>query len=317
CVVTASLGCWIYTVALHDALPIFSGLETSLDAIAAQNPWPGTVVLHRLNRTEYATAVQDILGVKVEKKDLLPRDDEGNGFDNAARVLSVSPSFIEQYMLAAREVSVQAVGKPTALPAGRVYPADPGAMQGIHRDGLPLGTRGGMVVEHHFPADGEYEFTVAGLVGGGYVWGVMDENTLIITVNDEKIFEARLGDREDLRAIDIDQAVGISAIDDRFKNIRYFVPAGTHRVGIAFVQRSGATQIESLHGFNPVDGMGFLVQGVSGGPRISNVTIRGPYNPSGVSNTTSREKIFTCYPQSVSEERACAEQILSSIARQA
>src|SRR5690606_42133413 len=84
CVVTASLGCWIYTVALHDALPIFSGLETSLDAIASENPWPGTVVLHRLNRTEYATAVQDILGVKVEKKDLLPRDDEGNGFDNAA-----------------------------------------------------------------------------------------------------------------------------------------------------------------------------------------------------------------------------------------
>jgi len=294
-----------------------AALEASLDSIAAQNPNPGTVVLHRLNRTEYATAVEDLLGVKVNASDLLPRDDRGSGFDNIARVLSVSPSFVEQYMLAAREVSVLAVGDPDASPTGRVYPGDPGNMQNAHRDGLPLGTRGGMLIEHHFPADGEYEFTVAGLVGGGYVWGVMDENTLIITVDDERIFEGKLGDREDLRAIDIEQAVGISAIDDRFKNIRHFVPAGTHRVGISYVQRSAAAQIETLHGFNPVDGMGFLVQGVSGGPRISNVTIRGPFNPSGVSNTASREKIFSCYPQQVSEERACAEQILSNIAHKA
>lgn len=296
---------------------LVGALEDSLDAIAAENPYPGTVVLHRLNRTEYATAVEEILGVKVEARDLLPRDDAGHGFDNSARVLSVSPSFIEQYMLAAREVSVQAVGKPNALPTGRVYSGDEGAGQNAHRDGLPLGTRGGMVIEHHFPADGEYDFTVAGLVGGGYVWGVMDENTLIITVDDEKIFAAEVGDRDDLRAVDIEQATGIAAIEERFKNIRHFVPAGTHRVGISFIQRSSAAQIETLHGFNPVDGMGFLVQGVSGGPRISNVTISGPFNPTGVSNTASRDTIFSCYPQAVSEERACAEQILSTIARKA
>jgi hypothetical protein len=292
-------------------------LESSLDAVAALQPHPGSKGLHRLNRTEYATAVEELLGVKVNASDLLPRDDEASGFDNAASVLKVSPSFLEQYMLAAREVSILAVGDPDAATTGRVYSGDPGASQNAHRDGLPLGTRGGMLVEHHFPADGEYEFTVSGLVGGGYVWGVMDENTLIITINDEKIFEGKVGDREDLRAVDIDQAVGIGAIDERFKNIRHFVPAGTHKVGVSFIQRSAAVQLEPLHGFVPVDGMAVLVQGVSGGPRISNVGIRGPYNPVGVSDTASRRKLFTCYPRAVSEERACAEQILGSIARKA
>jgi hypothetical protein len=292
-------------------------LENSLDAVAAQKPNPGTVVLHRLNRTEYATAVEEILGVKVVADDLLPRDDEGSGFDNAANILKVSPSFLEQYMLAAREVSVLAIGKANAATTGRVYPGDPASAQNTHRDGLPLGTRGGMVVEHNFPADGEYEFTVSGLVGGGYVWGVMDENTLIITIDDEKIFEAKLGDREDLRAIDIDQAIGIGAIDDRFKNIRHFVPAGVHRVGVSFIARSAAAQIETLHGFVPVDGMATLVQGVSSGPRISNLGVRGPFNPIGVSSTQSREKIFTCYPQAITDERTCAREILSTIARKA
>lgn len=292
-------------------------LESSLDAIAAQQPYPGSKGLHRLNRREYETAVEELLGVKVNGSDLLPRDDEASGFDNAASVLKISPSFLEQYMLAAREVSILAVGDPDAATTGRVYPGDPGASQNVHRDGLPLGTRGGMVIEHHFPADGEYEFTVSGLVGGGYVWGVMDENTLIITINGEKIFEGSVGDRDDLDAVDIEQAVGITAIDERFKNIRHFVPAGTHQVGVSFIKRSDAVQLETLHGFVPVDGMAVLVQGVSGGPRISNVGIRGPYNPVGVSETESRRKIFTCYPREISEERACAEQILGSLARKA
>lgn len=296
---------------------LITALETSLDAVAAENPQPGTVVLHRLNRTEYATAIEELLDIKVDASDLLPRDDEASGFDNSAKVLKVSPSFLEQYMLAAREVTVLAIGNPNAATTGRVYPGAPAASQNLHIDGLPLGTRGGMLIEHNFPSDGEYAFTVSGLIGGGYVWGVMDENTLIITIDDEKIFSATLGDREDLRAVDIDQAVGIAAIDERFKNIRHFVAAGTHRVGISFIARSAATQIETLHGFGPVDGMASLVQGVSGGPRITNVTIQGPFNPVGVSDTASRNKIFTCYPQALEEELLCAREIISSIARKA
>jgi hypothetical protein len=299
----------------RDAL--IAALGHSLDAAVAQNPQHGSVVLHRLNRTEYANAIRDILGVEVDPSDLLPRDDEASGFDNMANVLKVSPSFLEQYVLAAREVSMLALGNRNALPTGRVYPGAPEASQNRHIEGLPLGTRGGMLVEHHFPADGEYEFSVAGLVGAGYVWGVMDENTLIITIDDERIFEAKLGDRADLRAVDIQQAEGVGAINDRFKNIRRFVTAGPHRVGVTFVARSSAEQIEPLHGFVPVDGMAVLVQGVSSGPRIDNITIRGPFNAAGVSSTPSRSKLFVCVPEIASEEAACATRIFANIARQA
>jgi hypothetical protein len=294
-----------------------AALESALDTAVAQNPKHGSVVLHRLNRTEYANAIRDILGVEIDPADLLPRDDESSGFDNIANVLKVSPSFLEQYVLAAREVSMLALGNKNALPTGRVYPGAPEASQNRHVDGLPLGTRGGMLVEHHFPADGEYEFSVAGLVGAGYVWGVMDENTLIITIDDQKIFEAKLGDRADLRAVDIQQAEGVGAINDRFKNIRRFVTAGPHRVGVTFVARSSAEQIEPLHGFVSVDGMAVLVQGVSGGPRMDNITIRGPFNAVGVSNTPSRSKLFVCVPEVASEEAACATRIFANVARQA
>jgi hypothetical protein len=296
---------------------VIAALGHSLDAAVAQNPQHGSVVLHRLNRTEYANAIRDILGVEIDPSDLLPRDDEASGFDNIANVLKVSPSFLEQYVLAAREVSMLALGNKNALPTGKVYPGAPEASQNRHIEGLPLGTRGGMLVEHNFPADGEYEFSVAGLVGAGYVWGVMDENTLIITIDDEKIFEAKLGDRADLRAVDIQQAEGVGAINDRFKNIRRFVPAGPHRVGVTFIARSSAEQIEPLHGFVPVDGMAVLVQGVSGGPRIDNITIRGPFNANGVSNTPSRSKLFVCVPEIASEEADCATRIFANVARQA
>ncbi len=292
-------------------------LEQSLDAIAATQPNPGSKMLHRLNRTEYANAIRDLLGISVNAADLLPRDDESSGFDNVASVLAVSPSFLEQYMLAAREVSVQALGRADAAPVSRVYPGAANASQNQHIDGLPLGTRGGMVVEHDFPADGEYEFSVSGLVGAGYVWGVMDENTLIITVDDDRIFSATVGGTEDLRAVDLKQAEGVGAINDRFKGIRSVVKAGRHRVGVSFIMRSSAETIEPLHGFVPVDGMAVLVQGVSGGPRIDNLTVSGPYNPIGVSTTTARERIFQCYPTQPSEELDCARRILTTIANQA
>ncbi len=292
-------------------------LEQSLDALAAAQPEPGSEMLHRLNRTEYANAVRDMLGLRINAADLLPRDVESSGFNNVASVLSVSPSFLEQYMLAAREVSVQALGRPQAASTSRVYPGAPNASQNQHIDGLPLGTRGGMVVEHDFPADGDYDFAVTGLVGAGYVWGVMDANNLIITIDDERIFQAKVGGKDDLRAVDLKQAEGVGAINERFRNIRHFVKAGTHRVGFSFIMRSSAETIEPLHGFVPVDGMAALVQGVSGGPRIDNVGISGPFHPQGVSSTASREKIFVCQPVQASEELACAHRILGNLAQQA
>lgn len=294
-------------------------MEASLDRGAVVNPNPGSVVLHRLNRREYANAVRELLDLEVDAEALLPRDDLSGGFDNVAEVLKVSPSFLEQYLAAAREVSVQAVGNPDARVTGRVYPGTLAAQQYVNRSGLPLGTRGGMYIDHYFPVDGEYETSITGLVGGGYVWGVADEYTLIVTVDGERVFQSQLGGKDDLRAIDVEQANGIGAIDARFRNIRFQAKAGTHRVGVTFKQKTAAEHLDTLHAFTPVSGMAQNHSGAafSDGPRFANVEIRGPLSREGVSETASRRKLFVCYPDTAAEEAPCARQILSRVAKRA
>jgi mono/diheme cytochrome c family protein len=296
---------------------IAATLEYSLDRHAAAEPNPGSKGLHRLNRPEYANAIRDILGLSVDVQSLLPRDDQSHGFDNIADVLKVSPAFFEQYLQAARQVSIQAVGNPGARATSRIYPGTLQAQQYLHLEGLPLGTRGGMLVEHDFPVDGEYELTISGLVGGGYLWGVMDQNTLLVTVDDVRVFEATLGGGEDLDAIDLRQAEGIAAIDARFRNIRMNVTAGRHRIGITYRQKTAAESNEILHSWIPVAGMQQMVNGNSGGPRISNVEIRGPVTKGGVSETPSRRLLFTCRPRNAADEQPCAREILGTVARRA
>jgi hypothetical protein len=292
-------------------------MESFLDANGAAHPRAGSVGLHRLNRTEYANEIEDILGVRIDPGALLPRDDKSDGFDNAADVLKVSPAFLEQYMSAARTVTVQALGNAHAHTTSRVFPGPPEANQYVHQEGLPLGTRGGMIIDYDFPADGDYEFTISGLVGAGYLWGVMDPNKLLITIDGERVFEDHLGGEKDLESVDVRQAQGVGEIDDRFKNIRRHVKAGPHKIGITFVQKTAAESNEILHGFVPVAGMGQHVNGDSDGPRIQNVEVRGPIDPSGVSETPSRRRIFICMPRSAAEEAPCAKQILATVARKA
>jgi mono/diheme cytochrome c family protein len=296
---------------------MITSLESTLDRAAAINVNPGSVVLHRLNRPEYRNAVRELLDLEINAESLLPRDDQSSGFDNVAEVLKVTPSFLEQYLSAARQVSIAALGNPKARTQSTVYAGSAAALQYTQHEGLPLGTRGGLVIPHDFPADGQYEVTVSGLVGGGYVWGVMDPFTLIITVDDERVFQAQVGRDEDLRAIDVEQAVGLGAIDGRFRNVKIRVPAGRHRIGISYKQKTAAEHNEVLHGFVPVVGMGQMVNGNSGGPRISNVEIKGPFEVSGVSDTPSRRKLFVCRPTLPAEERPCASKILGTLAKRA
>jgi hypothetical protein len=294
-------------------------MEASMDSVAAADVNPGSVVLHRLNRREYSNAIRELLHIEVDAESLLPRDDLSNGFDNVAEVLKVTPSFLEQYLAAARDISVQAVGNPRARLTGRVYPGSLAAQQYVNQEGLPLGTRGGLYIDHDFPVDGEYEVTVSGLVGGGYVWGVADLRTLIVTVDGDRVFQANVGGEEDLEAIDQKQAVGISAIDNRFKDIRFKVKAGTHRIGVTFKQKTAAEHLDTLHAFNPVSGMAQNHSGAafSDGYRLSNVEIKGPISKSGVSETPSRRKLFVCHPASAAEETPCAKKILSTLAKRA
>ncbi len=294
-------------------------MEAALDRTVADNLNPGSVMLHRLNRREYSNAIRELLDLQVDAEALLPRDDLSHGFDNVAEVLKVSPSFLEQYLAAAREVSMQAVGNPRARLTGRMYPGNLAAQQYINHEGLPLGTRGGLFIDHDFPVDGEYEVTISGLVGGGYVWGVADQRTLIVTVDGDRVFQADVGGETDLEAIDQKQAVGIAAIDNRFKNIRFKTTAGTHRVGVTFKQKTAAEHLDILHAFNPVSGMSQNHSGAafSDGYRVSNVEIKGPLSKSGVSDTPSRRKLFVCQPASAAEEPACARTILLTLAKRA
>ncbi len=293
-------------------------MEGSLDRVAAANPNPGSVMLHRLNRREYRNAVRELLDLDVDAESLLPRDDLSGGFDNVAEVLKVTPSFLEQYLSAARQVSIEAIGNPRARTTSSFYPGNLAAQQYINHVGLPLGTRGGLYIDHYFPVDGEYETTINGLVGGGYVWGVADAYQLIVTVDDDRVFQSQLGGEDDQRAIDVQQAMGIGAIDNRFKNIRFKATAGTHRIGVTFKQKTAAEQLDILNNFNPGPGMTQNYSGMSDGPRISTVEIKGPLAKTGVvSNTPSRRKLFICKPANEAEETPCAKQILGTLAKRA
>jgi hypothetical protein len=287
-----------------------SWLERTLDQAAATKPNPGHVALHRLNRTEYENAVEDLLELHVDATALLPEDDISAGFDNVANVLQVSPSFLQQSLSAARNLSVQAVGNPAPRPVGVPYVVSGSGNQRFHVEGLPLGTRGGALVEHDFPADGEYELNIADMAQGLWEYGSEFEHTLIAVLDGVKFFETKLGGGEDLKAMDQKQAPAWEAINARLKHIRFRATAGPHKVGVTFLHRSFAESDDYLYSLVPGGGQDRLL-------RVSSFEIRGPFNPTGLSETPSRRRIFTCYPQAASEEAGCAHQIVSSLATRA
>src|SRR5690606_24654912 len=218
-------------------------LETRLDAAAnSAPPDPGYVGLHRLNRNEYGREIQRILDLTVDVTELLPRDVFSEGFDNQAATLRMSPSFLDQYIAAARTVARQAIGRVDAKSSSREYRAPSSLDQSKHVDGLPLGTRGGFWVDHHFPADGEYVFSIREFfaMGAGYVTKVDDPHVVILTIDGRRVFQQTYGGKEDLKAVDQRQAIAADEIQNRFNQIRVPVKAGVRRIGVSFIQRSFA-----------------------------------------------------------------------------
>jgi hypothetical protein len=287
-----------------------SWMETYLDHAAMAHPDPGRVALHRMNRKEYANAVWDLLRVKVDVLDLLPQDDVSDGFDNVANVLQVSPSFLEQYLAAARQVAVQAIGDATPRPIGVQYPVRNAGSQHFHVEGLPFGTRGGTVVEHHFPADGEYELNIANMAQALWVYNMEFEHTLVATLDGKKIFATKLGGEEDMKAIDQQQDVAVDAINKRLKNIRFKATAGPHKVAVTFLHRTYAESEDRLQMLVPGGGQDRVL-------RVSSFEIRGPFTTTGISETPSRKHIFVCKPQSDAQEAPCAREIISTLATRA
>ena len=294
-----------------------AGLEGTLDAAAATAPNPGQVALHRLNRAEYANAIADLLALEVDVKALLPKDDESDGFDNVANVLKVSPSFLEQYIAAARVISEMAVGNPNAKRDSRVYYAAAGINQNYHVAGMPLGTRGGMLVEHFFPADGDYEFDLGGLARARYVEGLEYRHRLILAIDGKKVFEDEIGGPDDVEAVDLRQAAAVAEINGRFENIRVPMTAGPHTIAATFVARTMSESDAVLQPFVPGGGEVGIIEGEESPLKIQRLEINGPFTAAGMSDTPSRERIFSCRPQTPANESSCAREIITRLTRAA
>jgi hypothetical protein len=285
-------------------------LETTLDTAAVNHPHVGRVGLHRLNRHEYANAVLDLLGLEVDPAALLPRDEAHDGFDNIATALQVSPSFLDQYLSAAHIVAGRALGNVAARPVATTYTVEGAGTQLYHRDGLPFGTRGGTVVQHYFPADGEYSLTIADMATALWVPAMEYENTVVALLDGKEFFRTTIGGEADMKAIDQQQDPAVDAINKRLKGIRFKATAGVHNVAVTFVARTFAESDARYFNTAPGGGQDKV-------KRLTSFEIRGPHNASGVGTTASRRKIFTCYPHAESEEQACATQIVSQLASRA
>ena len=256
-----------------------ASLEASLDLAAAANPNPGNVQLHRLNRLEYANAMRDMFAVDVDAAALLPTDDISNGFDNIAKVLKVSPSFLDQYITAARAVTLKAIGTP---PPSKAVTEPLTATPGADPTDLPLGARSGTVVDHLFPYDGEYEFRSP---AGGAVL-LLDGAKLPTT--------------------------GRVAIKAGIHKVATVTPARSFAESESLL----ASLIPGAGGGAAFGGGGGGGRGGRGGGGGLQVT--GPYNPTGAPvETPNRQKIFVCKPASTADETACATKIFSSVAHRA
>jgi hypothetical protein len=290
-----------------DADAFIAWTEQFLDHAASTQVQVGRVGLHRLNRKEYGNAVRDLFGIEVDAASLLPNDASLEGFDNIAEALRASPSFLDQSLSAARVVAAQAVGNPSPRAGGSTYNAR--GDQNKHIAGLPLGTRGGLQVEHYFPADGEYVLNIGNLAAALWVSNQEFTHTLIATLDGVKFFEMDIGGGEQLKAID---QIGDPAVDDinsRLRDIRFSATAGPHKLTVTFVNRSYAEYEGTLVPLNE--------RAASNVIGLNSIELLGPYNPAGLSDTPARERIFSCYPQSADEESGCAREIISRIARQA
>ncbi len=288
-------------------------LENHLDQAAAQNINPGRATLHRMNRSEYSNAVRDLLALDVDVKELLPADDESNGFDNIADVLKISPSLLEQYLSASKQVASLAVGDPSIGATAKVYRVPPDLAQEDHIEGLPFGTVGGIRITHNFPLDGEYELNVTLLRNiVGYLTGMEFPHQLEIAIDGERVFLSHVGGPEDNLLTDTNLALAGDTLDARLKT-RVRVKAGPHVVTATFVRKNSAESDEPLQPFT----RDLDLQNMNGIPLIDHLEVRGPFNASGPGDTPSRRKIFVCRPKSGGDELPCARQILTALARRA
>ena len=260
------------------------GLANGLDEAYGSAPNPGNEGMGRLNRAEYRNAVRDLLQFDpLTAMESIPGEAEGEGFDNNIEVLSVSPTLIDAYVSVAMRISREAVGDLTLIPSQVEYLAGSGS-QAEHRDGLPLGTRGGFVVNHNFPLDANYEIIVNGSRAGGIFNNqafCSDANEVVVAIDNE-----------------------ILHLEDP-NRFQIPISAGPHTIAVALRDTRRCTGVNDFYDNYDLSGA------------IGGIEINGPFDVAGTGDTPSRRAIFSCYPEQASEEAACARRIVSELATRA
>ena len=280
-------------------------LETVVDEAAGDSPNLGVRRFQRLNRAEYERVVRDLLALEVDAGRWLPQDTYLGSFDNMAAAQALSTTLLDAYLRAATEVSRLAVGNPEAVSTSTKYtnPIEVSQHAWDHLEGTPFGTRGGMVLTHDFPADGQYVLQVETLFGKGTSFEDLD-----LSIDGEPVALLKLEHNGD-RTVPL-------------KTEPIFVRAGQHQIAGAFVRRIEGPYEDRFSPFEwsfvgGEDAQAWANYGITSLPHLSELMITGPVNPVGVSETASRRKVFSCRPSVPAEERPCAEEILARLATEA
>src|SRR5262249_39791330 len=285
---------------------VVAALETALDRAAAACPDPGrTPTLPRLNRTEYQNAIRDLLALDVDAAALLPADEANHGFDSAP-LGDLSPTLLDRYLTAAQKISRLAVGRAPKTPHSETFRTQPDLTQEGHVEGLPLGTRGALLIPYASPQDGEYDIQV---------WLTRDRNEHVEGLREPHELEVLL-DRKRMASFTVKPPArdeGHDKVDANLKT-RIAVTAGPHDVGATFV-RNPPSLLETKR--QPYQAHYNLHRHPRISPAVYQVLVTGPYNAKGPRETPSRRRILICKPSGPGDEEACAKKILSALLRRA
>lgn len=298
---------------------LVSALETRIDQAAARQPYIDSPELHRVNRTEHRNSVRDLLGIDVDVSSLLPPDPRSGGFDNMSDALTITPALMQGYLRAAAKISSLAVGDPQMSPFVAYYRVPKVVNQMRHVEGTPFGTRGGISVVHNFPSDAEYTFKLrphfqyTGGLFGRSLPDVLKDQQIEISIDGERVALFTLDPKM------YETQNDVSDVSQQLVTPPVAVKAGQRRLSVAFLSKydgpeqdlyrlAEQTLADPLAGDQP--GMTFL-------PHLESLSVTGPFNPTGVSDTVSRRKIFVCRPANTGEEQSCATQIVSKLMKQA
>ena len=302
-----------------DAIKAFAvSLESRMDEAAARQPNPGTRTFQRLNRAEYARAIRDLLALDVDVNAYLPPDTISGGFDNIADVQAFSPTLMEGYLRAASQISRLAVGDRNASPTSVTYKIGRTASQMRHVDGAPMGTRGGISVVHVFPADGDYVVKMS--MHNEPLGGIFGRTTMLTMGINEQVEVSINGERVALldlspRMSETDQQNGQNGLE--LKTPPIHISAGPQRVSAAFIQRLDGPVDDLIAPLENTLADVNISFGVTAMAHMRDMTVLGPSHVTGVSDTVSRRKIFTCRPTTAGEDQSCAAEIVQRLTTRA